>query len=83
VAVGGVSALSEWLADIGAAADELGYGILQLEPHRIELVARQSDGLTIIESRALSGKLLRERLVPIPHQSGSPYTRDYMRTVER
>jgi hypothetical protein len=71
----------EWLTDLGAAAEELGYGIARIEPDTIELVARQQDVHIRIESRLLSGDLLRRHLVKIEHRSGSGYTADYERVA--
>lgn len=70
---------SEWLADIGAAADELGYGIVRVEFGRIELIAKQDDIRVEIVSRFLSGAFLRERLTVIPHRSSSGNTNEYVR----
>jgi hypothetical protein len=55
---------SEWLAEIGAAADDLGYGIESLEPGRVVLVARKGNHTLIVESHFLSGKLLRDTVLP-------------------
>lgn len=78
-----MSDLGTWVAEIGKAAEDLGYGIRLLEPGRVVLVARQSDAEITVETRVLSGAFLRDCLVPVPHWSGSPYTDDYMRTVPR
>lgn len=74
---------SEWLADIGKAAEELGYGITELTPFRISLVERQGDAEITIESRMLSGDFLRRHLILIPHRSGTSYSRAYEETVRR
>lgn len=70
-------ALPEWLADIGKAADDLGYGILNISPDSITLVGRQDEVTIVLESHFLNGDLLRSRLVKIPHRSGSSYTSAY------
>jgi hypothetical protein len=68
---------AEWLADLGLAAEELGYGITELRPSRVELVAKQSDVTITVESVFLSGDWLRKHLVSIPHRSGTGYSRSY------
>jgi hypothetical protein len=75
--------VKEWMADIGAAAEELGYGITGLRPGDIELVAQQDDVTIRIESVFLSGDLLRARLVKIPLRSGSSYSDDFTRSALR
>lgn len=67
----------EWMTDIAQAADDLGYGIKALEPHRIILIARQDFVEVVIESHSLSGELLRERLQTIPHRSGHGISADF------
>lgn len=56
----------EWLLDIGRAVDELGYGIVRLEPNSITLTARRHPDVEIeITSVFLSGESLRRWLRPI------------------
>ena len=68
---------SEWMADIGKAADELGYGVTRLEPRAVDLVHIDSGMEITIESVFLSGDWLRQTLVPRPHVSGQPTAREY------
>jgi hypothetical protein len=67
----------EWLADLGGAADELGYGILRIEKGRVILVGQQDEVEITVESVLISGALLRKRLAPIPYRSGAGYNRAY------
>ena len=53
---------TEWLTEIGKAADDLGYGIVSLELGRIALV-RNGHASIVIETALLTGSLLRELLV--------------------
>lgn len=72
----------ESLASIGAAAEELGYGVLELTRHRVVLVARQADvKITIEQAAGISGEDLRLFLVPIPHWSGTSYNEDFARNA--
>jgi hypothetical protein len=60
---------AEWLHDIGAAADELGYGIELIEPSHIRLSDR---GYTLdIDTHFLSGDTLRALL---KSRKGTPCT---------
>ena len=61
--------------DLGAAADELNYGIVKISNDSIELVASQSNVRITIETFPMNGDVLRKHLVPIPHKSGLGYTR--------
>lgn len=73
----------EWLADIGAAAEELGYGVVSVGYDSIELVAAQENVTVRVESRFLSGDFLRGHLVKIEHRSSSPWTTEYERIAPR
>lgn len=59
---------AEWMAEIGKAADELGLGILELEPGRIRFrpARRKADVTVTVESVFLSGDLLRSLVRPTP-----------------
>jgi hypothetical protein len=52
-----------WLRELGEAADELGYGVVEIRPGSIELGA--GDLTVSVESILLSGALLREVIRPI------------------
>jgi hypothetical protein len=63
---------SDWLREIGEAADELGYGITDLTPNSIQMVRLgQSEVKVEIESIFLSGNLLRNVLRPVPLEKKS------------
>ena len=74
---------TDWLTDLGKAADELGYGITSIEPSRITLIQQQGDAEITVESHFLSGDFLRSHLKAIPHKSGTGYADAYQRTVGR
>lgn len=65
--------LSQDLADIGMAAEELGYGIESLTVDKIVLIARQDYARVTMELPVLTGDLLRVYLKAIPHRSSSAY----------
>lgn len=56
-----MSTQETWLAEIGRAAEELGYGIRALEPDRIELMPfRENHDMTVVlRGRFLSGDVMR------------------------
>jgi len=60
-----MSAQSEWLADLADAADDLGMGIRAISATSIELY-QGADVSIIVDSHALSGRLLRSVLKPRP-----------------
>ena len=72
---------AEWFADLGKAAEDLGYGIKEVGPSTITLIARQTDAEVTIDSYRISGILLRSLLVPIPHRSGGGYTPAFEKLV--
>jgi hypothetical protein len=54
---------SEWLAEIGRAADELGWLVEEVSYGRITLrLKRRPDVMIVIDSPKMSGALLRELL---------------------
>ena len=63
-----MSQVAAWLADIGLASEELGYGIVKLEPGRITLEPLRGNRMATVEivTVFLSGEVLREVLVKIP-----------------
>lgn len=61
---------AEWMAEIGKAAEDLGYGVLRLEPSEIALIDLRTNTEITLETRLLSGGILRELLQPRRNTEG-------------
>lgn len=57
----------DWMADIGKACDELGYGVTDLRPGDVEMIRLHKGGevRVRIESYLLTGDLIRQVLAPV------------------